>query len=304
MKQIVECVANFSEGRRDEVVARLVEAIKSENTVIVLDHSQDFDHNRCVISFAGPPQPICEAALRAIKLAAELIDLTHHEGVHPRVGAADVIPLIPVHGISLEECALLAQELGQRVATTLDLPVYLYEAAARRPERTDLAVIRKGGYEILKRTIGTDPAREPDYGPRYLGPAGAVVIGARRALIAFNLFLSTDDINVARHIARKIRASDGGLPAVKALGLYVAGQAQVSVNLTDYHVTPLHRVVEAVVAEATAAGVEVSHSELIGLVPQDAIFAAAAYALRLPELAVERVLEPALLREMGFTFEA
>jgi len=304
MKQIVECVANFSEGRRDDVVTRLIEAIETEIGVIVLDHSQDFDHNRCVISYAGPPQPVCEAAFKAIKLASELIDLTRHEGVHPRVGAADVIPLIPVHGVSLEECALLAQKLGQRVAAELDLPVYLYEAAARRPDRTNLAEIRKGGYETLKRAIETDPARQPDYGPSHIGPAGAVVIGARRALIAFNLFLSTDDVNIARHIATKIRASDGGLPAVKALGLYVGGQAQVSINLTDYQVTPLYRVVEAVTAEAAAAGVRVSHGELIGLIPQDAVFAVAGHALYLPELSAERVLEPALLQKIGFAFEA
>src|SRR5690349_1846628 len=268
MTQLVECIPNFSEARRPEVVDQIVAALVSVPEIHLLDRSSDSDHNRTVLTYAGSPQAVEEAAFRAIRKAAELIDLGQHTGQHPRVGATDVVPFVPISGVTMEECVAMAKRLGQRVGLELGIPVYLYENAATRPERTHLENIRKGQYESLKAEIETDPARTPDFGPARLGPAGATVIGARPALIAFNVYLTTDDVNIAKKIAKIVRQSSGGLQHVKALGLLVGGRAQVSMNLTNFKETPLQLVVEAIRMEAQQLGVGIHHSELIGLIPQ------------------------------------
>jgi len=272
--RIIECVPNFSEGRDLSVVARIADVVKSVHGVALLDQTSDWDHNRSVITFAGPPNGVVEAAFRGIQQAAESIDVSRHAGVHPRVGAADVIPLVPIAGVSLEFCAELAKSLGERVWRELHIPVFLYEAAARRPDRVNLANIRRGLFEALREEVRRNPERRPDFGEAALHPtAGACVIGARKFLIAFNINLDTADLEIARRIARKIRASSGGLPAVKALGLLLEsrGQAQVSTNLTDFEITPLCDVVEAVRAEAAQCGIRIASTELIGLIPRAAL---------------------------------
>jgi glutamate formiminotransferase/formiminotetrahydrofolate cyclodeaminase len=287
----IECVPNFSEGRRGDVISSLRRTIAAVPGIVILDVHSDEDHNRSVITFAGPASAVLEAAFAAIRLAAELIDLDRHRGEHPRIGATDVVPFVPLAGSSLEECVALARQLGRRVGEELGLPVYLYEAAATRPERVNLENLRRGEYEGLRQTIGADPERAPDFGPARLGPAGATVIGARPPLIAFNIYLATSDVAVAKKIARTIRASSGGLPCVKALGLEVDGRAQVSMNLTDFRRTSLPTVVEAVRLEAERHGVAILRSELVGLIPQEALIEAAASALHLEGFGPEQVLE-------------
>ena len=274
LRQIVECVPNFSEGRDATVVARIAQAIAQVPGAAVLGQTSDCDHNRSVITFAGAPAAVAEAAFRGIESAVALIDMNRHDGVHPRVGAADVVPLVPISGVTMEDCVRLAEKLGERVCRELRVPVYLYEAAARRPERVNLANVRRGRFEKLRDEIGGLPERLPDFGESRLHPtAGACVIGARKFLIAFNINLATGDAEIARRIARKVRFSSGGLPCVKALGFFLKsrGLAQVSINLTDYEVTPLCTVIEAVKAEAGGAGVGISGMELIGLIPQKAL---------------------------------
>lgn len=295
--QIVEAVPNFSEGRRVDVVDAIAAAIRAPG-VHLLHRTSDWDHNRSVLTVAGAPEAVVEGLFRAIQTAAALIDLRVHRGVHPRLGATDVAPLVPIQGVTLAECVALARRLGERVGEELDLPVYLYEAAATRPERRNLAHVRAGEYEALVQEIHL-PQRQPDFGPARLGPAGAVILGARPFLIAFNVFLRSDDVAIAKAIARSIRESSGGLPAVKALGLLVDGQAQVSMNLVDFQATPPHRVVEVIRAEAARHGVAVDRSELIGLLPQEALLAAAAHALGLPSLGTEQVVELALQRALA-----
>jgi glutamate formiminotransferase len=290
---LVEAVPNFSEGRRAHVIEALVEAIAAPG-VRVLHVTSDWDHNRSVITVAGAPDAVCTGLFQAVAVAAERIDLTKQTGVHPRLGATDVVPLVPVETITLTECATLATHLGRRIGEELGLPVYLYEAAATRPERRNLADVRRGEYEGLLASIHT-PARAPDFGPAKLGPAGAVIVGARPLLIAYNFFLQSADVTIAQAIARQIRASSGGLPGVKALGLLVDGQAQVSMNLVDFTQTPLHVVTEAVRRLALEHGTEVDRAELIGLAPQQAVLEAAAYYLGLPELPPARVLEWAMV---------
>nr|HID12348.1 glutamate formimidoyltransferase [Anaerolineae bacterium] len=290
MRPIVECVPNFSEGRRPEVIQAIVEAMAAVPGVHVLDVQSDADHNRSVVTLVGPPEAVEEAAFRSIARAAELINLDEHRGAHPRIGATDVVPFVPVSGVTMEECVQMARRLGQRVGEELGIPVYLYEAAATRPERVNLADIRRGEYEGLRTEIETDPSRAPDFGPAKLGPAGATVIGARPFLIAFNVYLNTDNVSIAKRIARAVRHSSGGLRHVKALGLPVQGQAQVSMNLTDFRHTPIHCVMEMIRSEATRYGVAVTHSELVGLVPQRALIDAACWYLQL-EIAPEQVLE-------------
>lgn len=280
MSVLVECVPNFSEGRDQAVIAQIVAA--AAGYASVLDVNSDRDHNRSVLTIAGAPEIVVEAAFAAAAAAVRLIDLEHHEGVHPRIGAADVIPLVPLRGISLEECAALARGLGKRIGEELKIPVYMYEAAAYHPDRADLSHIRSGGYEALKYAIGIDADRAPDYGPSFIGRAGATAVGARMPLIAFNVYLDTADVKIAHAIARAIRASNGGLPHVKALGLLVDGQAQVSMNLTDYRRTGLYSVMQAVTSRAAAHGTAVRRGELIGLVPQAALLDLAAAALKLP----------------------
>jgi glutamate formiminotransferase/formiminotetrahydrofolate cyclodeaminase len=288
---IVECIPNFSEARRPEVVEAIMAQVTSVPGVTLLDRHSDLDHNRTVLTFVGPPAEVEEAAFRAIAKAAELIDLNQHTGEHPRIGATDVVPFVPIKGISMPECVQIARRLGQRVGQELGIPVYLYEAAATRPERVNLENIRRGQYEALKEEIGVKPEREPDFGPAAVGPAGATVIGARPPLIAFNVYLTTDDVSIAKKIAKAVRHSSGGLRYVKALGLLVEGRAQVSMNLTNYLGTPIPRVVEAIRREAARYGVAVHHSELVGLIPQEALVEAARWYLQLDQFESGQILE-------------
>jgi len=294
MTKLVECIPNFSEARRPEVVDQLVVAINSVNEVKLLDRSSDLDHNRTVLTFAGPPHAVEEAAFQAIKTASELIDLNKHSGEHPRIGATDVCPFVPLSDVTMDECVAMAQRVGMRVGGELNIPVYLYEKAATRPERTNLENIRKGEYEGLKEEIETNLERKPDFGPEKLGPAGATVIGARDYLIAFNVYLTSDNVEIAKKIAKTIRHSSGGLRYVKALGLLVEGRAQVSMNLTDYRKTALPTVVELIRREAARYGVAVHHSELVGLIPQEALVDAAVWYAQLDAFDKEQVLESRL----------
>jgi len=271
---IVECVPNFSEGRDARTVDTIAAAAASVDQVTILDLSLDPDHNRSVITFAGPAAAVGEAALRAVAQAAAAIDLRRQIGVHPRIGAADVVPFVPVRDITLEQCAQLAALTGERIWGTLRIPVYLYGAAARHPDRVNLENIRRGGFEGLRESIRTDPRRRPDFGEAKLHPsAGATAIGARKFLIAFNINLNTADLSIARQIARSIRTSSGGLPCVKALGLRLDSRnlAQVSMNLTDFERTPVSAVFREVRRQAAQLGVTVAESELIGLIPRAAL---------------------------------
>ncbi len=288
---LVECVPNFSEGRRPEVIVRIVDSIRAVPGVAVLDRSSDADHNRTVVTFAGPPEAVEAAAFEAIATAAKLIDLNTHRGEHPRIGATDVVPFIPLRGVTMDDCVAIAKRLGERVGRELNIPVYLYESAATRPDRENLANVRKGEYEGLKEAIQTDPDRAPDFGPAALGPAGATVIGARPFLVAFNVYLNTDKVEIANKIAKAIRHSSGGLRFVKALGLLVEGQAQVSMNLTDFRRTPIARVVEMIRSEAARYGVQPTHSELVGLIPEDALVDAAQWYLQLDGFTPDQILE-------------
>jgi len=298
--QLIECIPNFSEARRPEVIDQIAAAIESVSEVKLLDRSSDLDHNRTVLTFAGSLAGVEEAAFRAIKTAAELIDLDGHTGAHPRIGATDVCPFVPLSGVTMEDCVALAQRLGQRVGNELNIPVYLYEAAATRPERTNLENIRRGQYEGLKLALSGDEGteefdqRKPDYGPSKLPKAGATVIGARAPLIAFNIYLTTDNVDIAKKIAKAIRHSSGGLRYVKGLGLFVDGRAQISMNLTNFHDTPLARVVETVRREAQRYGVAIHHSELVGLIPQEALVDAAVWYTQLDQFDKEQVLESRL----------
>jgi len=267
---IVECIPNYSEARRPEVVDAIRQAIAAVPGVSVLDQHSDLDHNRTVITFAGEPQGVEEAAFRSIATAASLINLDEHQGEHPRIGASDVVPFVPISGVSMQECVEIARRVGQRVGEELGIPVYLYEQAATRPERQNLENLRRGQYEGLKSEIETNPERAPDFGPSHLGAAGATVIGARQPLVAFNVYLTSEDVAIAKKVAAAVRSSSGGLRYVKALGLFVDGRAQVSMNLVDYRHTPLARVVEFIRREAQRYGVSIHHSELVGLIPQDA----------------------------------
>ncbi len=289
--KLVECIANFSEGRREAVVDAIVASINSTDGIQVVDRHSDEDHNRTVITFIGPPKATSAAAFAGISKAAELIDMENHEGEHPRLGAADVVPFVPIRDVTMDECVELARELGQRVANDLGIPVYLYEAAATRPDRANLADVRRGEYEELKLSIAENPDRAPDFGPKELGSAGATIIGARKPLIAFNVYLTTDDVDVAKVIAKHVRHSGGGLRFVKALGLLVEGRAQVSMNLTDFTRTPIHRVVEMIRSEARRHGVDVHSSELVGLTPQAALVDTAAWYLQLDDFEPGQLIE-------------
>ncbi|MCC6300407.1 MAG: glutamate formimidoyltransferase [Anaerolineales bacterium] len=294
MPPLIECIPNFSEARRPEVIDQIVAAIQAVSEVKLLDRSSDLDHNRTVLTFAGSPTGVEEAAFRAIKTAAELIDLDAHTGEHPRIGATDVCPFVPLSGATMDDCIVIAKRLGERVGGELSLPVYLYEAAATRPERVNLENIRKGQYEGLKTEIESDPNRKPDFGPSKLPKAGATVIGARNPLIAFNVYLTTDDVSIAKKIAKAVRHSSGGLRYVKGLGLLVDGRAQVSMNLTNFHETPIARVVEFIRREAQRYGVNIHHSELVGLIPQEALVDAAVWYTQLDSFSPEQILESRL----------
>ncbi|HID64659.1 MAG TPA: glutamate formimidoyltransferase [Anaerolineae bacterium] len=291
MKRIVESVPNFSEGRQQEVIDRIVEALASVEGVRVLDVQSDADHNRSVVTMVGEPEAVEEAAFRGIERAARLIDMDRHQGEHPRMGATDVVPFVPIAGVTMADCVEMARRLGERVGRELAIPVYLYEEAATHPERRNLADVRRGEYEKLKVEIETDPHRAPDFGPARMGKAGATAIGARPPLIAFNVYLNTDDVAVAKAIARAVRHSSGGLRFVKALGLLVEGRAQVSMNLTDYRRTPIHRVVEMIRREAARYGVAIASSEVVGLVPNEALVEAARFYLQLDSFSPDQILE-------------
>ncbi len=302
MRKIVECVPNFSEGRRPEVIEKIVNVIKSVNGVSMLDQEMDADHNRAVISFVGEPEAVLDAAFKAVKAASELIDLTQHTGEHPRIGATDVIPFVPISGTTVEECIELAKRLAKKIADELSIPTYLYELAATRPDRVDLAQIRRGQFEGLREAIRTDAERAPDFGrPELHSTAGATVVGVRAPLIAYNVNLATTDLKVAERVAKAIRFRDGGFRFAKALGFEVKekGCVQVSINMTDYTKTPLYRVFETVRREAARWGVNVIESEIVGLVPQSALNACARYFLQLNSFKKNQILENRLVPAKG-----
>jgi glutamate formiminotransferase len=291
---LVECVPNFSEGRKPETVTRLVQAIQSVETACVLDTHLDPDHNRSVITFVASPEMIVEAALRAVALAAELIDMRRHAGVHPRLGATDVLPFVPISGITMEDCAALAHQAGERIANELSIPVFFYERAALKPDRVNLEDVRRGALELLRDQIAVDPNRAPDVGPlRVHETAGAIAIGARPFLIAFNVNLSSSDVTVARKIARAVRARQGGLPFVKALGfeLSTRGLVQVSMNLVNYEATGMTQTYNAVRDEARRVGVEIVSTEIVGLVPEKALDRDAEYFQKLENFSEDKIFE-------------
>jgi len=299
MKKLVECVPNFSEGRRPEVVAEIVGAVRGVAGVRVLDVTSDPDHNRSVVTFLGEPGPVRRAAYLAVARAAELIDMEKHRGGHPRIGATDVIPFVPLGSANLDDCVELARDLGREIGDRLGIPVYLYEAAATRPERRNLARIREGQYEGLKDAIAA-PGRQPDFGPPRLHPtAGAVAVGAREPLVAFNINLGTGSLETARAIARVIREKDGGYPGIKAMGVMLKdrGIAQVSINVCNHRETPLWLIMEAVRNEAARRGVDVTGSEIVGLVPLAALVDTAVRHLELEDFRPEQVLESRLPEE-------
>jgi glutamate formiminotransferase len=272
--EIVECVPNFSEGRRPEVIDAIVEAAAAAGRVKVLDRELDANHHRAVLTFAGTIKEVEKAAFACVAAARERIDLTGHRGEHPRMGATDVLPFVPVRGTSMEACIALARRVGRRVGEELGIPVFFYEEAATRPERRNLADVRSGQFEGLRELIGKDPARHPDFGPPRIHPtAGAIAIGARFFLVAYNVNLKSPDVKLAKSIARQIREKDGGMKCVKAMGFELADRklAQVSMNLTNYTVTPIEKAFVEIERLAGAAGVEILESELIGLAPRAAL---------------------------------
>ena len=294
MDRIVECLPNFSEGRNQTTVRALVNAVESVPGVWLLDHTMDRDHHRSVLSFAGEPDAVVEAAFRTIRVATDLIDLRKHKGVHPRVGATDVVPFVPLSGATMQDCIHLAKRLGQWVGTELEIPVFLYEQAALHRDHAPLESVRRGGLQGLAFRMASDPDWTPDFGPlRLHKTAGALVIGARPPLIAFNVNLRSTDLSLARSIAKDIRQSNGGLPHLKAIGVELASRqmVQVAMNLTDYVITPLHVAFEAVRARAAEQGVEVAGSEVIGLVPQAALVQSAGHSLALEQFDPTQVLE-------------
>lgn len=291
--KLVECVPNFSEGRRPEIVAQIREAIASVEGVHLLDVSSDQSHNRTVVTFVVPVDTAVDAAFAGMRAARDLIDLTTHRGEHPRMGATDVVPFIPLEGSTMEDCIVLAKALGERVGRELGIPVYLYERAATRPDRENLADVRRGEFEGLRDAIGTDPNRAPDFGPGKIHPtAGATAIGARPFLVAYNVYLGpAANVPVAKEVAKAVRGSSGGLRYVKGLGLEVDGQAQVSMNLVDTEKTPVHRAFDMVKMEAEARGVSPTWSEVVGLIPERALFETAARHLQLRHFSTDLVLE-------------
>jgi glutamate formiminotransferase/formiminotetrahydrofolate cyclodeaminase len=290
-KPILECIPNYSEARRPDVIEAIMNSITSVEGITLLDRHSDLDHNRTVLTFVGSPEAVEEAAFRSIAKAAELINLDHHIGEHPRIGATDVVPFVPISGLTMQDSIQIARHLGKRVGEELNIPVYLYEEAATRPECINLENIRRGQYEALKLEMGKNPERDPDFGPNQIGTAGATVIGARQPLIAYNVYLTTDDISIAEKIAKTIRFSSGGLRFVKALGMLVEGRAQISMNLTNYHKTSVPLVVETIRREASRYGVMIHHAELVGMIPQAALVDAAVWYLQLDQFKSEQILE-------------
>jgi glutamate formiminotransferase len=294
VQPLVECVPNFSEGLNAETVQRIADAIRSVDSTCVLDTHIDPDHNRSVITFVAPPDKIIDAALKAVARATELIDMRQHKGEHPRLGATDVLPFIPVRDVTMEECVQLAHQAGRRIADELSIPVYFYEQAALRPERKNLEDVRRGALERLREEIATEQTREPDVGPRLTHEtAGAMAVGARQFLIAFNVALKSTDITIAKQIAKTIRFRHGGLPFLKALGfqLHSRGLVQVSMNLVNYEVTGMTEAYEAVEREANRIGVEIESAEIVGLVPEAALDRKAPYFSKLVNFSESKILE-------------
>jgi glutamate formiminotransferase len=305
--RIVECIPNFSEGRDEAAVESIAAAIAGVPGVFLLRRESDVDHNRSVVTFAGEPEAVVDAAVRGVARAAELIDLNRHTGQHPRMGAADVVPFVPLEGVTMDECVALSRRAAERIWNELSIPVYLYEESAVVPAHRNLADLRRGQFEGIRDSIGSDPGRAPDVGePRVHPTAGITAVGARRPLIAYNIQLGTSDLAVARKVARAVRHSSGGLRYVKALGFELTsrGIVQVSMNLVNYKGTPMHHVFEMVRREAERHGVAVVGSEIVGLVPQDALLAAAEFYLRLVGFDPSRVLENRLLTAMSEEIEA
>jgi glutamate formiminotransferase/formiminotetrahydrofolate cyclodeaminase len=291
--KLVECVPNFSEGRRPEVVSAIRDAIAAVEGASVLDVSSDASHNRSVITFVAPVDAAVDAAFAGIRAAAERIDLCKHTGEHPRIGATDVVPFIPLEGSTMEDCIALARALGERVGRELQIPVYLYERAATTPARENLADVRRGEFEGLREELGKNPARNPDFGPAKIHPTcGAIAIGARPFLVAYNIYLGpASNLQIAKNIAKAVRGSSGGFRYVKGLGLEVDGQAQVSMNLVDTEKTPLHHAFDFVKMRAEAEGAQVTWSEIVGLVPERVLFDTAVSHLQLKQFKPEQVLE-------------
>jgi glutamate formiminotransferase len=301
MNRLVECVPNFSEGRRPEVLDAIVSAITSVGDVYLLGREMDSDHNRAVITIVGSPESIGEAAIRAVGAAAKLIDLTRHQGEHPRIGAADVVPFIPIRGVTIEQCIAIATHTARQIAERFQIPIYLYESAATRPDRVNLENIRRGQFEGLRDEIGDDPDRKPDFGPARIHPtAGATVVGVRKPLIAYNINLNTNNVGIAKFIARRVRHSSGGFRYVKAMGVLLAERnlAQVSMNLTDFEQTPIQLVFETVRREAERYGVGIAGSEIVGLIPQKALDQTAEYYLRVENFRRDMILENRLAAVM------
>ncbi len=302
MIKIVECVPNFSEGRDEAKVELIIKAIASAPDVVVLDHRMDADHNRSVITFAGEPDAVVEAAVRAAANAVELIDLNQHTGEHPRIGALDVLPFVPIKGVTMDECIVLARHAGERIARELHIPVYLYEKASTRADRVELADIRRGEFEALRKDIEIDPDRHPDFGEAKIHPtAGAMVVGARPLLVAYNINLATEDLSIAKKVARAVRGRDGGLQYVKALAFQLKNrrQVQVSMNLVNYGATPIFRVFEVIKREAERYGVRITNSEIVGLVPQDALNACSDFYLQIEDFSENLILEHRLREELA-----
>jgi len=299
MPALVECVPNFSEGRDKSKIDAIVGAMKLDG-VYLLDREMDADHNRCVITLVGDPVNVAEAAIRGVGKAAELIDLTTHTGAHPRLGAADVVPFIPIEGVTLEDCVAIARRVGEEIWKRYQVPVYLYEAAAQTPERQNLENIRRGQFEGIREEVKTNPARRPDFGNAELHPtAGATVVGARKFLVAYNVYLNTPDVEIAKKVGKAVRFSNGGLRYVKGMGVGVRGIAQVSMNLTDTDQTPIARVFEYVKREAARYGVSPLSSEIVGLIPKKALEDAAEWFLQIENFDSSLILENRLAAVMS-----
>jgi glutamate formiminotransferase / formiminotetrahydrofolate cyclodeaminase len=299
MPELIECVPNFSEGRDKARVDAILDAMKMDG-VYLLDREMDADHNRCVITLVGDPVNVAEAAIRGVGKAAELIDLTMHKGAHPRLGAADVIPFIPIEGLTLEDCVAIARRVGEQIWKRYKVPVYLYEAAAQTPERQNLENVRRGQFEGIREELKTNPARKPDFGNGELHPtAGATVVGARKFLVAYNVYLNTPDVEIAKKIGKAVRFSNGGLRYVKGMGVPVRGLAQVSMNLTDTDQTPIARVYEYVKREAARYGVMPLSSEIVGLIPKKALEDAAEWFLQIENFDSSLILENRLAAVMS-----
>jgi glutamate formiminotransferase/formiminotetrahydrofolate cyclodeaminase len=301
MAKLVEVIPNFSEGRRPEVLDEIINAILSVDGVVLLDKEMDADHNRAVVTYVGEPQAAAEAAFRGIKKASEVLDLSTHTGEHPRMGATDVCPFVPISEVTTQECIELAKQVGERVGNELDIPIYLYELAASRPERVNLADVRRGQYEGIRDEIETNPDRKPDFGPAKMHiKAGCTAVGVRLPLVAYNVYLDTPHVAIAKKIAKAIRSRSGGFMFCKALGFEIKErqQAQVSMNLVNYKKTPIFRVFEAIKSEANRYGVNVMSSEVVGLVPNDALVQVSDFYLKLENFTKDQILEEKLQKSM------